>query len=71
MLRQLRGHDNIVRLIDVVELADAVVYVVMERIDGPGLDDFILQQRDAKLHKTDGRNGIEHGDIDPCPPPWR
>ena len=60
MLRQLRGHDNIVRLIDVVELADAVVYVVMERIDGPGLDDFILQQRDAKLSEPSARRFFRH-----------
>ena len=35
VLRQLR-HENIVRLCDVVELADAV-YLVMERVEGPDL----------------------------------
>ena len=36
VLRQLRGHEHIVKLCDVVEMSDAL-YVVMERIEGPDL----------------------------------
>ena len=42
VLRQLR-HEHVVRLSDVIEMADAV-YVVMERLEGPDLHAHIHAQ---------------------------
>ena len=44
VLRRLNGHPNIVQLCDVVELADAVVLLVMGRIQGPDLHEYIHSQ---------------------------
>ena len=60
VLRQLRGHDHIVKLCDVVELADAVVYVVMERIEGPDLLDYIRSQPGGVLIESAARRFFRH-----------
>jgi serine/threonine protein kinase len=44
VLRQLHGHPNIVKLCDVIEMQDAV-YLVMERIPGPDLQQHIADSR--------------------------
>jgi hypothetical protein len=59
VLRQLSGHPNIVRLIDTVELADAV-YVVMERIEGPDLHDHIHSQPAGRLAEPTARHLFRH-----------
>ena len=53
-MRQLRGHPHIVQLKDVVELADAV-YIVMERIEGPDLQDLIRRQPGGRLAERHAR----------------
>lgn len=60
VLRQLRGHPNIVKLCDVMELADAVVYVVMERIEGPDLADYIRMQPQGKVPEVTARTFFRH-----------
>lgn len=60
VLRCLNGHPNIVQLCDVVELADAVVYVVMSRIEGPDLQDYIRQQPSGVLAERVGRRLTRH-----------
>ena len=60
VLRQLRGHASIVRLCDVVELAEAV-YVVMERVEGPGdLHDYIEAQPHGTLEEATARTFFRH-----------
>ena len=60
VLRQLRGCDHIVKLCDVVELADVVVYVVMERVEGPDLADYISAQPDGVLSESSARLMFRH-----------
>ena len=59
VLRQICGHDNIVELCDVVEMADAV-YVVMERIEGPDLAEHIRSQPGGKLTEAEARTLFRH-----------
>ena len=58
VLRHLR-HEHIVRLCDVVEVADAV-YVVMERVDGPDLKKHIASQPGGKLSEAAARHLFGH-----------
>ena len=60
VLRQLHGHENIVRLCDVVELADEFVCVVMERIEGPDLADYISAQPGGRLSELAARRCFRH-----------
>jgi len=60
VLKKLNHHPNIVRLIDVVELADSVVYVVMARIEGPVLVDYIYSQPDGRLAEPTARTLFRH-----------
>ena len=59
VLRQICGHENIVELRDVVEMADAV-YVVMERIEGPDLAEYIRSQPGGKLAEAEARTLFRH-----------
>eukprot|EP00966_Prymnesium_polylepis_P308472 7128641-Prymnesium_polylepis.1 len=59
VLRQLKGHPNIVTLCDVIELADAV-YIVMERIEGPDLQDYIHSQPGGALPEPLARTFFRH-----------
>ena len=59
VLRQLKGHAHIVQLADVVELADSV-YIVMERIEGPGLHDYIRSQPGSALPEPLARRLFRH-----------
>ena len=59
VLRALR-HENIVRLLDVVELADALVYIVMERIEGPDLHEFLCAQPKGRLAEGTARHFFRH-----------
>ena len=47
MLQQL-SHPNIVKVMDVIEVVDAT-YIVMERIDGPELTDYLAAQPGGRL----------------------
>ena len=58
-LRHLSGHENIVKLIDVVEL-NAAVYIVLERIGGPGLDEHLLAQPRGVLPEPQARQFFRH-----------
>ena len=59
VLRQLRGHENIVSLCDVVELASGqLTYLVMERIEGLGVAEKSLALKVGGVITTAGsRNG--------------
>lgn len=47
VLQQL-NHDHIVRVMDVIEVVDAT-YIIMQRVDGPELTDFLSQQPERRL----------------------
>jgi len=47
VLQQL-SHDHIVRVMDVIEVVDAT-YIIMQRVDGPELTEFIQQQQHRRL----------------------
>mmetsp|Transcript_17368 Transcript_17368/g.43660 ORF Transcript_17368/g.43660 Transcript_17368/m.43660 type:complete len:596 (-) Transcript_17368:499-2286(-) len=48
VLQQL-NHKNISKLRDMIDLVDAT-YIVMERVDGPELGDYIAMQNEGRLH---------------------
>eukprot|EP00316_Scyphosphaera_apsteinii_P023514 CAMPEP_0119332534 /NCGR_PEP_ID=MMETSP1333-20130426/82987_1 /TAXON_ID=418940 /ORGANISM="Scyphosphaera apsteinii, Strain RCC1455" /LENGTH=605 /DNA_ID=CAMNT_0007342391 /DNA_START=333 /DNA_END=2149 /DNA_ORIENTATION=+ len=48
VLQELGPHKHIVRVMDVVDLVDAT-YIVMQRVDGPELTDFLATQPSGRL----------------------
>ena len=58
VLRQLR-HEHVVRLSDVIEMADAV-YVVMERLEGPDLHAHIHAQPGGVLAEAEAARYFAH-----------
>mmetsp|Transcript_13758 Transcript_13758/g.26867 ORF Transcript_13758/g.26867 Transcript_13758/m.26867 type:complete len:833 (+) Transcript_13758:196-2694(+) len=79
VMRHLAGHPHIAKLVDVIDLTDAV-YIVMERVDGPCLLSFIRRQPQGRLEPEVARrffcqmlsalkfthaNGYIHGDVKP------
>jgi len=47
VLQQL-SHDHIVRVMDVIEVVDAT-YIIMQRVDGPELTDYVARQSHRRL----------------------
>ena len=59
VMRQLCGHPNIVALRDTVEMADAV-YLVMERIEGPDLEEHLAAQPGGRIDEATARPLFRH-----------
>lgn len=51
VLQQL-NHKNISRLRDIIDLVDAT-YIIMERVEGPELGDYIASQPEGRLRPSD------------------